>query len=545
VTPWLMLLGVLAQSPTLSVQAVASEGRASVCFESKDALRAVDVEREGDELLVKVEGEFKGAQPGVPAGSLIRSLTVGHDGDQVVARIAVSAGAQYAIRRDSRSVTILLEAPAAAPTAVADAGRAQTAELYQSIFPISPAAAANAPAVGTVGGTTAVDTKAPVVTEGVSGQGLMLGRLTLRPSLTGGYVNTQYVPPAGAAAQREQFFQIQPRIEASAPVGAGSARFGYEPRFRAGSVVSSIRKTSHLADAALDLPLGSRTNVGLSESFSRGLLETNVVDPGREYFYDLATFTSHQLGSKLRFEVGANLSLGLAAQAGRVRFDRTAGFFDYDSRGVSADLGREITPNLRVALGAAYNEIDAPTRPQASMRSGSAHLQLNGDLAPLTRGSISLGWTRQENPQAPVGARRFDGLTADVSIRKDLGYSSSVALTAVRSTHPSAYGTDGFYVTTAGQLALTLPLPFAVSFQGGSGYHVNQYRVVTGVAGQPRRDQIAYWSVGLGRAVGRWGFWRMDYRGERRNSNVDAFDNTVNTLTVRVGVGYFQEAGQP
>jgi hypothetical protein len=545
VTPWLMLLGVLAQSPTLSVQAMASEGRASVSFESPVALRAVDVERAGDELLVKVEGAFTGAQPGVPAGSLIRSLTVGHDGDQVVARIAVSAGALYAIRRDSRSMTILLEAPAAAaPAPPADAGSAPTAELYQSIFPVSRAAVT---AVAELGGASAAaaDAKAPVVAEGAPGQGLMLGRLTLRPLLTAGYVNTEYVPPAGAAAQREQFFQIQPRIEASAPVGAGSARLGYEPRFRAGSVVSSIRKTSHLADAALDLPLGSRTNVGLSENFSYGLLETNLVDPGREYFYDLATFTSHQLGSKLRFDVGANLSIGLAAQAGRVRFDRTAGFFDYDSRGVSGDLGREITPNLRVALGAAYNEIDAPTRPQASMRSGSAQLQLNGDLAPLTRGSISLGWTRQENPQAPVGARRFDGLTANANIRKDLGYSSSVTLTAVRSTHPSAYGTDGFYVTTAGQLELTLPLPFAVSFQGGSGYHVNQYRVVTGDAGQPRKDQITYWSVGLGRAVGRWGFWRMDYRGERRNSNLDAFDNTVNTFTVRVGVGYFQEAAQP
>ena len=533
-TTWLMLLGLLAKAPTLSVQAAALGTRASVSVQSQETLGAVDVGRDGDEIVVRVDGESDGVQPQAPVSPLLQSLTLGSDGSRLVVRIGVAIGTVHEIRRDARSLTILLEPPAAEqPSSTAQTIPA--ADLYRRIFPVSPATAADATDVQ-MSGESAAGTGA-----GASSRGLLLGRVTLSPSLTAGYVDEEYIPP-GAAAQQEQFFQVQPRIDASAPISTGSARLGYEPRLRAGSSAPALRKVSHLADGALDLPLGSNLEVNLSDHFSRGVLETEEVDPGREYFSNLATFTSQQFQSSLHYDLGANVKVDLSARAGGVRFAQPSGFFNYDSRGASGDLSRELTPNLRLAVGAAYDQVDAPARPAASMHAASAQAQLNGDLAPLTRGNIMLGWTRQENPQAPAEARSFNGFTANATIRRDLGYSSTIALTAVRATHPSGFGNDGFFVTTAGQLEVAFLLPFAVSFQGGTGYHVNQYRAVAPEIGRPRRDQITYWSVGLGRAVGRWGFWRVDYRREQRNSNIDTFDNIANTFVVRVGVGYFGEA---
>jgi len=573
-----MLLGLLAKPPVLSVQAVASGGHASVSFQSQAALGAVDVGRAGDEIVVRIDGQSDGTQPQQQTSPLIRSLTLDNEGSRLVARIRVAAGTAHEIRRDAQSLTILLEPSADAPATErqpAGAPEASSAELYQRLLPVSSAATTDArptPSdaqavegrpIGTPeassaelyqrlfpGSSGAATSAADVGGGGAAaasmgtaspGRGLMLGRVTLLPWLNVGYIDAEYLPPGGTA-QRQRFFQVQPRLDASAPIGAGSARVGYEPRFREGSSDPTLRKVSHLADASLSLPLGGNFEMGLSDHFSHGVLETDEVDPGREYFSNLATFTAQQLQASVRFDLGANLNLGLSAHRGTVRFAQPSGFFNYDSRGASGNLGRELTPNLRLAVGASYEEIDAPNRPEASMHAFSANAQLNGDITPLTHGSIVLGWTRQQNPQAPAEARHFDGLTANASIRRELGYSSTIGLTVTRATHPSGFEDNGFFVTTSGQLELALPLPFGVSFRGGTGYHVNQYAAVAPEIGRPRKDQITYWSIGLGRAVSRWGFWRLDYRKEARDSNIDAFDHVVNTFSVRVGVGYFEEA---
>jgi hypothetical protein len=39
--------------------------------------------------------------------------------------------------------------------------------------------------------------------------------------------------------------------------------------------------------------------------------------------------------------------------------------------------------------------------------------------------------------------------------------------------------------------------------------------------------------------VTRWGYLRADYRSDRRDSNLDAFDIRTKTITVQFGVGFF------
>jgi hypothetical protein len=57
--------------------------------------------------------------------------------------------------------------------------------------------------------------------------------------------------------------------------------------------------------------------------------------------------------------------------------------------------------------------------------------------------------------------------------------------------------------------------------------------------GEPRRDDIFGWTLGVGRQIG-WRAWvRADYRHERRNSNLPGYDVTTDGLVVQMGVGLF------
>jgi hypothetical protein len=78
-----------------------------------------------------------------------------------------------------------------------------------------------------------------------------------------------------------------------------------------------------------------------------------------------------------------------------------------------------------------------------------------------------------------------------------------------------------------------------LSLSGGVGYHRNDYRTVASGLGAPRRDDVWAWFAGLGRPIGRWAFLRADYRRERRDSNLSAFDIESEAVIVQLGVGLF------
>ncbi len=65
-----------------------------------------------------------------------------------------------------------------------------------------------------------------------------------------------------------------------------------------------------------------------------------------------------------------------------------------------------------------------------------------------------------------------------------------------------------------------------------------------GVTG-PRQDDLFGWSIGVGRALTRRGFVRLDYRRDKRDSSVPNFENKTNALIIQVGFGYMGSGGPP
>ena len=65
----------------------------------------------------------------------------------------------------------------------------------------------------------------------------------------------------------------------------------------------------------------------------------------------------------------------------------------------------------------------------------------------------------------------------------------------------------------------------------------NTYPTVDPAIGEPRRDDIWAWSIGIGRQLG-WRSWiRADYQREERNSNNPAFDLTSDGFLIQFGIG--------
>jgi hypothetical protein len=183
-----------------------------------------------------------------------------------------------------------------------------------------------------------------------------------------------------------------------------------------------------------------------------------------------------------------------------------------------------------------------PPSPDRAIVETSAHNlvgSLSGEIATLTSATLSVGLRQQDNPQAAGESRSWNGLTLQGSLRRELGHSTVVEVLAVRSSEPSAYDTNAFYLNNAIAGTLTTSGPFETWLRGAVGFLRNDYPNDAPGLSEPRRDDVFGWSLGIGRNIG-WRAWlRADYRREVRESNVLGFDVNTDGFMIQFGLGLF------
>jgi hypothetical protein len=426
-------------------------------------------------------------------------------------------------------------APVAAPTDTAElakrlfpdapaepqaTGSESVSELYPRLF---PAGAPEPP-------PDATEAQAEVIEPGQE-SGVPVGPFRVRASVDARYVDADTFVEAQAEPTRDNYLEVQPRLAAVAPVGEGRFTLDYAPVFRAFATYDDVNSSSHSLGAALDLPIGPSVTLRARDRFRSGVLDTRVVDPGGEYFFGLGHFRRNDADAGLSVMVGPRLSLELGGAIGTVRFQEQTSFFDYDTRSAAAGIGYEITPNLRAIASYVWDRLPRPDeRPEAESTAHSGRLTLSGDILPLTTGEVSVGYRDQSTPNAGLGGTGYAGLTLSAALTRQFGRESTLAFYANRSTPPSAYEQNGFYVSSGLQGTLQVPLPAAFQLRGGAGYQWNDYRTMASAIGAPREDRILGWSVGLRRPVRPNLFLSATYRHEDRRSNVDTFDTEAEGL---------------
>ncbi len=220
-------------------------------------------------------------------------------------------------------------------------------------------------------------------------------------------------------------------MTASAPVLGGQFAAEYEARLRFFATLPQVEKTSHFAGLRFEGPLGSRGTFRVSHRFTRAVLETTVVDPGQEYFFDLAPFTFNETMVGAHIDLGARLFTEGGLGWSWSRFDPGAtGFFGYDSRTARAGLGYDLGGDLRLVLSYVFERI--PPAPDRAIAESDAHNvvgTLTGPIGPLMTGSLSAGFRSQTNPLATGTSASYHGLTLGGTLSRQLGHSSSLDLT--------------------------------------------------------------------------------------------------------------------
>jgi hypothetical protein len=525
----LLVLALAApQTRLLAVRQEMVDGRVSITLVAIGPMEESSVRREGDELVISLPAEvppgFELPNPSPPVEAM--SIVKAGAGSELRVRVP---SLPYELKSDGSRLRLLIGAAVQATVVQPD-----VRTLYKRLFPSST------PGEGLSEPGALLPVEQPAAKEG-----LTFGALSLRPSVLGSYVDADAAFLSTNQPVDEHYFETRPRLDVEAPIGAGSLQAGYEARIRSDASLPILRTTSHDADATLQIPVAAQGDFRVTEHFFRGSLETSEVDPGAEFFFGLNRFTRNDVEGRLRIQAGSRLYVDVGGSWNDVQMDQPSNFFSYDQYGGSASLGLELGPNLRFAADYSYFMIPfSAQRPEAESHSQSGGVSLRGDLTPLTKIDLSVGYRDESDPGAGPGGQRYQGLIYSAILTRELRPGSAISLSGSRTTLPSDFESNGFYVSNSAELGLSLQAPFRVALRGAVGYRWNEYQVVAQDASTPRHDDILGFAVGVGRPLARWAFLRADYSQQRRDSNLPGFSTTTHSFTAQLGIGYLGGGSQ-
>jgi hypothetical protein len=508
----------------LAVRLTTIDFRPAIRVLVSEDMPASRVTREDGEVVVRLPGVAPEELPLPQVEKPLQAIRVEREAEATVLRVAVAPEVPFETSFEPGLLTVVF-----GQSPDPDRRGPITPALYGLLFPSKAAE-----------GAEGEEREEGGEVYGEQRQGLYLGRVQLLPYLTVSYVDADVLAFAEPVPVRVRYLELTPGVTAHSPVFTGRLAAEYEPRLRFFSDIPEIGETAHFAGIRLDLPVGTRTLLRVGHRYTRAVLETTVVDPGREYFFGLGRYTFNNTTAAARVDLGPSLALQLDAGWRWTRFDQQEGigFFDHDSRAFRAGLGYDLRSDLRATVSYSYDHIPPPAeRPLAESTGHNLQVTLGGQITALTSGSLTVGVRRQTNPLGVGGSEDFTGITFGGSLRRDLGPSSSLGLRFNRSTFPSAFEDNAYYVNNSIAALLDLPLPLGLFAQGTAGFLRNTYPTVSSTLGAPRRDDVWAWTVGVGRQLG-WRTWlRADYRREERHSNVPGFDVTTDGFLIQFGIG--------
>jgi hypothetical protein len=543
--------------------------------------------REGNEILLRITAR---AAPGLtlPAPKdPISAVALSPQADFVL-RVSLKEVRPYEIIREMASLRLIIKAapasvgspttttaspepstspspPAAADSvASADPQAVDTADLYRRLFPATE-------------DPSAVTTRRTEIgkEENWYSNFRWLG-LQARPWLSVTYVNGKTTLVETNTISADSYWVVQPNLGlgfspripllSGASAREGQWKINYTPRFRRRGKENLPRLTSHFFDVGLDQPVASFGALYGTYHFSKGVLETDEVDGGREYGIGLnrvvdttlERFKRQTFGVGLRLNSVAETEVDVNASKTSVRYgDDVSGgatnsgqraFFDYDTRFLNASMKRGLGESRFLSL--VFSVHDTPPqreRKQVEGRGYSYGASIEGDIAALTTGRLVGGYRTQKNPNAGEGGQDYRDFFYGAQLVRELSEETNIGFEAERRLFLSAYADNGFYVTDLfkGNVATVLPLQF--SLRGSAGLQLNNYKASPqtndGSTLVLRRDKIKQWSVGLSRNLAEWLFFRLDYIAEHRDSNLDRFDIKTRALSVQLGLGFFGKPG--
>lgn len=520
-----ILLAAATETPEiLALRCERIKGGSAIKILATSSVGQVTSEHIGDAVVFLIPATVRDGDLAMPA--LVPPVqALAFESLSPVARLRVTTAPSTRVesRADGSLLTFSFHSAGAAeePSAPGD-----VEQLYPLLFPQAAELASPLPAASTS------DRDEPT-------RGLSLGSISARPALAIRYVNAESTFLESPKPVHVSYLEVQPQLQLTSPAFGGTLRLSYELRLRRGEdAIPVLKQPSHFLSADFTRPIGSSSTLTLSDQYGRGAIETQVLDPGREYFYDIRQFKRNQAGFSLTTKTGGPVGLSLSGSIAKESLTPGAAYFDNERQAVGGGLNCELTPELKLSLGYQFERVPPPPeRPLAEMRAHDVSLGLQGNITSTLRAGVSAGYRQQRSPRAPQGGDRYDGPVWAGNLRREFLNGAGLTLSGSRSPQLSAFENNAFYIADTVQIQLIWPLPSAFQVTGGITYQWNDYRLPALGLDEPRSDRLLGWSAGLGRVLTRWASLRADYSADRRRSNVPGLSTRTHSLVVQLTLG--------
>lgn len=372
--------------------------------------------------------------------------------------------------------------------------------------------------------------------------GIRVGRFALQPSVDVSYVRGSNLLLLSEDTFEDRALMVRGRVAAILLDSLNELQVTYEARYRQFEVFELEEQFTNFFDVDAKFLTTPNTSVRIRNHFVQGAFESQEFDPGGEIVANTDPFFRNRTEATFALELSERLGGELTGSFNRVEFtEADNAFFDYDDTSLGAAVLYNLTP--LTSLVGEYSRIrtrPGPTRPEAEAQGDVVLFGLRGEVTPLLRGRIRVGYASQRFDQT-LEPQEFRGLVADVRLTRQFGVATALDVTLGRRTNPSAYQENSFYVSNYATARFVVPLAEKLRLSTSGVFFANRYPLADISTGIDRDDKSLSGAIGVSYFFTPLSFLSVDYRHDRRSSNLERFSYRNNSVQLLVGFGFLNQ----
>jgi hypothetical protein len=368
--------------------------------------------------------------------------------------------------------------------------------------------------------------------------GVRVGRFAVRPAIDASWIRGDNLLQTNAPPFVGDAYLLRGRVTATLLETVHDLELAYEARYRDFQDFTLEDKLTHFVEVKSELEITPSTKARVGNHFVHGSFESQEFDPGGEVVASTDPFYRNSTEAVLALDFSERLGAEISGSYNVVEFlAPSTEFFDYRTQDLGAAFLYDLSA-LQSLVGQYIHSVtpEPSDRPMAGSVADMVLVGIRGELTPMLRGEIRAGYSTQRFDFA-AAPQDFSGLVADASLVRDFGDRAALTARAGRRTSPSAFDQNGYYVSNylRGQFISPFARNFRLTVSGA--FYFNDYPVAD-AKGVLRNDDIWSGAAGVAYFFTPLTFLSVDYRHDRRSSNIDLFAYESNAVQLMVGFGF-------
>ncbi len=347
---------------------------------------------------------------------------------------------------------------------------------------------------------------------------------------------------------------VAPGFVLDMPFSQSHSRIGYVLNYHGYETHALPANTTHYFVGETDLQFSNGFRLGLRDDFERGVLNTQVFDPGGAITFRGDAFQGNNAAISVGYERENSRLLELSINNNRFKFvgQGQSSYFDVDEVGADLLGEHQLGPRLRLHWELGYSRSEL-SRPAAGGSSADDRTQINqswklGGLWTLGPGSslqVKAGGEQSETRSAFPS--RSDSLTGSLSYLRGVPGGTQLRLDLTRDIYPATFGHNNVYLTNRFSVTVNNDVRARLVLGTVWTYYTNDFPapiqvppddiVDTPYQGRTRKDRAIDGEAWVGYRFGRFAVARLYVRARHRSSVVSRFDYDVKTVGATIGLG--------